>query len=476
VSTENNSRGIHTQAGPKFDQALERFEHWMYVVECSDGSLYTGYAKNVSTRINTHNAGRGAKYTKTRLPVKLVMSARFYTKERAMSAEAKFKMLTHTQKQTLINKAKASTQHEQNFTEGSAVGAVTSTKASVEASAETNSGASARESTKTNVETSAETNAKVRAEESVVFKKLLEDGLPNFDVEPLHEFIAREIVTNIDKTYRSFTLSLLPGVDPIHVLGVRTPALRKIATAAIKHALNTETNSNSNPDAKRKTSSSSSTTKAPRLTKEAKAYLAALPHASFEEMQVHSFMIASLKNYDELIEQYEQFIPHIDNWATCDQLATAPLMQDPTVAYNQALKWLKSTDPYTVRYGILVLMRHFLDELFKPELFDIVTQARQNTGFAEGIVNSSTTESNGVHDATPSAPTPPSPIYYMNMAHAWFLAEAFAKQPKATSEWYTHALASGKLDTWTARKAKQKAIESRKVSPAIKAKLKEIFY
>jgi hypothetical protein len=62
------------------------------------------------------------------------------------------------------------------------------------------------------------------------------------------------------------------------------------------------------------------------------------------------------------------------------------------------------------------------------------------------------------------------------MARAWFFAEAFAKQPEVTLEWYTRALASGKLDAWTARKAKQKAIESRKVLPAIKTALKELFH
>jgi predicted GIY-YIG superfamily endonuclease len=467
VGNTNNSNNTHTPAGPKFDQALGRFEYWMYVVECADGSLYTGYAKDVAARIATHNARRGAKYTKTRLPVKLAACAHFYTKERAMSAEAKFKMLTHSQKLALLDKAKAAAQ--QNFAKGNEAATVAD---AIDYAA----------STKTNDEANAETSATTSAKSNAAFKKLLEAELPNFNTEPLHEFIAREIVANIDEAYREFNLSLLPSVDPSRVLGVRTPALRKIASAAMKRALKPVAGSSSKPKAKSKTHPTSRPPEAPRLTTEAKTYLAALPHASFEEMQVHSFMIASLKNYDELIEQYELFIPHIDNWATCDQLATAPLMQDTTFAYNQALKWINSAHPYTVRYGIVVLMRHFLDESFGPELFDIVAQAGQKNTDAEGAkaANSSanalsSTAPESTSSAAPSVPSPPSPTYYVCMARAWFFAEAFAKQPKATLEWYTYALANGELDIWTARKAQQKAIESRKVSPATKATLKELF-
>lgn len=64
---------------------------YMYVVECADGSLYTGYTTNVAKRIQTHNAGKGAKYTRNRLPVKLIYQEAFDSKQAAMSAEALFK-------------------------------------------------------------------------------------------------------------------------------------------------------------------------------------------------------------------------------------------------------------------------------------------------------------------------------------------------------------------------------------------------
>ena len=64
---------------------------YMYVVECADGTLYTGYTTDVERRLKTHNAGKGAKYTRARLPVKLLYSEAFASKPEAMSAEALFK-------------------------------------------------------------------------------------------------------------------------------------------------------------------------------------------------------------------------------------------------------------------------------------------------------------------------------------------------------------------------------------------------
>ncbi|MDO5079289.1 GIY-YIG nuclease family protein [Streptococcus minor] len=64
---------------------------YMYVVECADGTLYTGYTTDVDRRIQTHNAGKGAKYTRNRLPVTLLYQEEFDSKQEAMSAEALFK-------------------------------------------------------------------------------------------------------------------------------------------------------------------------------------------------------------------------------------------------------------------------------------------------------------------------------------------------------------------------------------------------
>ena len=76
----------------------------MYVLKCADGSLYTGYTTDLAHRLKTHNAGKGAKYTRARLPVELLYSECFASKEEAMSAESYFKQKNRKQKLEYIKK------------------------------------------------------------------------------------------------------------------------------------------------------------------------------------------------------------------------------------------------------------------------------------------------------------------------------------------------------------------------------------
>lgn len=78
--------------------------NYTYVVECSDGTLYTGWTNNLEKRIACHNAGKGAKYTKTRRPVTLVYCEIFETKEDAMRREYAIKQMSRKEKQSLISK------------------------------------------------------------------------------------------------------------------------------------------------------------------------------------------------------------------------------------------------------------------------------------------------------------------------------------------------------------------------------------
>ena len=77
-------------------------KHYAYIVECADSTYYCGYTNDLEKRIETHNRGKGAKYTKPRLPVVLVYFEEFDTKEEAMSREWHLKQLSHAQKQALI--------------------------------------------------------------------------------------------------------------------------------------------------------------------------------------------------------------------------------------------------------------------------------------------------------------------------------------------------------------------------------------
>lgn len=77
-------------------------KHYVYIVKCSDNTLYTGYSTDVEKRVATHNSGKGAKYTRCRLPVTLVYSESYETKSQAMSREYKIKKLSRKQKMELI--------------------------------------------------------------------------------------------------------------------------------------------------------------------------------------------------------------------------------------------------------------------------------------------------------------------------------------------------------------------------------------
>lgn len=75
---------------------------WVYIVECADGTLYTGWTTNIKARLATHNAGRGAKYTRGRLPVRLRWSEAQPTRNAAMKREAAIKKLNRKEKLKLI--------------------------------------------------------------------------------------------------------------------------------------------------------------------------------------------------------------------------------------------------------------------------------------------------------------------------------------------------------------------------------------
>ncbi len=91
-----------TATSKKSETSLKKA--YMYVLKCADGSLYTGYTTDLDRRLKTHNAGKGAKYTRARLPVKLLYSECFASKEEAMSAESYFKQKNRKQKLEYIKK------------------------------------------------------------------------------------------------------------------------------------------------------------------------------------------------------------------------------------------------------------------------------------------------------------------------------------------------------------------------------------
>ena len=76
---------------------------YVYIIKCKDNSLYTGITNNLSKRLEVHNSGKGAKYTKTRLPVKLVYKEIYRTKEESLRRESEIKKLKRREKLALFD-------------------------------------------------------------------------------------------------------------------------------------------------------------------------------------------------------------------------------------------------------------------------------------------------------------------------------------------------------------------------------------
>lgn len=212
-----------------------------------------------------------------------------------------------------------------------------------------------------------------------------------------------------DEKYREFHLALIPTVDPATVVGVRSPALRALA-------------------------------KELRGTADGTAFLRSLPHGLYEERNLHSMLIALERDFNTALEQQEEFLPHIDNWATCDLPAPRVFARHTAELLPHVRHWLQSDHPYTVRYGVRMLMDFYLGEAFTPEKPALAAAC---AGQGE---------------------------YYVDMALAWYFAEGMAKQPAEFLPW----LEQKRLRRWTHNKAIQKSCESYRVPAETKAYLKTL--
>jgi putative endonuclease len=85
--------------------------YYVYIIICEDGSFYTGYTKNVDSRMRLHKNGKGARYTRIHKPRKLVYTEEFRTRTEAMKRERKIKKMQHRQKQRLVRTHRKRRQH-----------------------------------------------------------------------------------------------------------------------------------------------------------------------------------------------------------------------------------------------------------------------------------------------------------------------------------------------------------------------------
>ena len=211
-----------------------------------------------------------------------------------------------------------------------------------------------------------------------------------------------------DEKFAAFQAKLIPNIAPERIIGVRTPELRKLA-------------------------------KALRGSDEAEAFLKELPHEFFEENNLHAFLLCEIKDFERCVRRVEEFLPYVDNWATCDQLRPRVFAKNKQALLPCIRAWIASDRVYTRRFGIGMLMSHFLDEDFREEYLGWVSD---------------------IHSAE----------YYVNMMIAWYFATALAKQYKAALPY----IEERRLDPWVHNKTIQKALESFRVSDEQKKLLRTL--
>ena len=207
---------------------------------------------------------------------------------------------------------------------------------------------------------------------------------------------------NQDEAYRQMQVRLLPNIAPDTIIGVRTPVLRGIA----------------------------------KEMEDRYHFLKALPHSCFEENQIHCFLLEREKDFGFVISEIERFLPYVDNWATCDQLRPRCFQKNRKTLLPYIRKWIASDEPFTIRFGIGMLIVHFLDDGYDKTLLELPASVDSEE-------------------------------YYVRMMIAWFFATALAKQYADALPYIT----THRLDKWTHNKTIQKAIESDRVTPEHKKEL-----
>ena len=211
-----------------------------------------------------------------------------------------------------------------------------------------------------------------------------------------------------DETNAAFMARLVPTLPPESVLGVRMPDCRALAKELCRM-----------PDIGE--------------------FLTDLPHRYLDENNLHALILNEEKDCAAAVAALDVFLPYVDNWATCDSLRPKAFKKHPPALPDECRRWMRSAEPYTVRFGIEMLMTHYLDKDFRPEYLEEVS-----------IIKSKE--------------------YYVNMMIAWYFATALAKQYETAISY----IEQRRLDVWTHNKTIRKAIESYRVPDEHKAYLRTL--
>lgn len=221
----------------------------------------------------------------------------------------------------------------------------------------------------------------------------------------LHD-IREELLSMADEDYKSFHSALMPTVPEENIIGIRVPVLRKYAKGLTKE--------------------------------ESEKFLSSLPHKYYEENNLHAFLLERIGDFDETVKALDKFLPYVDNWATCDSMNPKVLSKHKEKLLPIIDRYISSGHTYTVRYGIGLLMRHFLGDGFKFE-------------YAERVASVKSDE------------------YYVKMMQAWYFATALATNYDETLPF----IKEEKLSLWVHNKTIRKAIESYRIDDDKKEYLKK---
>lgn len=220
------------------------------------------------------------------------------------------------------------------------------------------------------------------------------------------EEIQKHLFELQDMAYRDFHSRLMPDIDKETVIGIRVPVLRKYAKSIAG-------------------------------TEPAEKFIKELPHCYYEENNLHMMLITGIKDYARCLTEIERFLPYIDNWATCDFPAPKCFEDHKEELLPVIKRWIASSETYTIRYGIGMLMRLYLDEDFDPEYVRLAVGVKSDE-------------------------------YYVNMMIAWYMATALAKQWDAVIPY----IEEHRMSDWVHRKTIQKAVESYRITDEQKRYLK----
>lgn len=210
-----------------------------------------------------------------------------------------------------------------------------------------------------------------------------------------------------DEKYREFHSGLIPTVDKNSIIGVRIPEIRKLAKSLSED--------------------------------DRREFIGILPHRYYDENVLHAAIISDIRGFGDALEQTERFLPFVDNWAVCDLLNPKAFPKNRETVLPRIYEWLGSERTYTVRFGIVTLMRNYLDGDFKEEYPERVAMIRSEE-------------------------------FYINMAIAWYFATALAKQWDSAVKYVEER----RLPDWTHRKTIQKACESFRITDEQKSYLRSL--